>query len=330
MTTKIEATTDAPTLASNAALERRVRKMEKEHDVLKMKEEELQSKITTGLAEGRDVTALTTQRRDVREQRDDLLEALPIVRQKLTDDRYAVALDEAKQRHTGIKRAYGSLVSQLDKDEAAVVEACRVVRDAIVTVNARYTTLMKLPGEADALSDRFGLLLPALPPVIAPDRRDVVAAVIRLQDVAFVRNGRTRPRTEKDETGMVERRTYAEVAGTDAYTIIASVGPKDFPALTDRQRTIVASRERQDKAFAREMAEATYEIEGRERALDGIAYEELVTALLGEPECTLTRDQLRQKSLEQLRALAREIQKQAQAAQRRQAAEHLQQAADTT
>ena len=81
--------------------------------------------------------------------------------------------------------------------------------------------------------------------VVAPAvRADVVAAYGELRVLWLPeRTDAFRPQVEQDPTGLVARRTYAEIAGTPGYATIMDAGLQPFPALTERQRAIVAQRE---------------------------------------------------------------------------------------
>ena len=73
--------------------------------------------------------------------------------------------------------------------------------------------------------------------------------VVKFLDTAYIS-----PATEKDETGLRQRRNYREIANTPAGEIIeAAGGPKDWPPLTREQEAIIAGRE-QDAQEEREFA----------------------------------------------------------------------------
>jgi len=155
---------------------------------------------------------------------------------------------EAEARLTAIRRAHGSLLDQYEHDVARLQEGAAVYVDVGSRVRERVERLRKLGAEQNALLDRFpGLCAPPLPTVTPPGRHEgVTAAVIAVDGVAFRDHLHVTPAVEDDAHKIRRRRTYGEINGTPAYEIIAAAGgPKPWPELSERQRQIIAERERQ-------------------------------------------------------------------------------------
>lgn len=131
-------------------------------------------------------------------------------------------VDAARERLVGVKRAFGSLAAQLQTEWARETQ-----RDFEKCV-AICRKLAVLRGEADALADRFGLPAPEL----------VVPGV--LDGALGTAWARPRRQVERCEHDLRERRTYYEVAGSEAYAIILRAGRKPWRALTDREQEYVA------------------------------------------------------------------------------------------
>jgi len=152
----------------------------------------------------------------------------------------------AERRRIGIRRGAGSLAVELDRDAERFVAAVAGVVAAGKTFDERFQKYEALRVEDAALADRFGLGdADGVPSVVAPAvRADVVAAYDQLRGLWLAeRTDAFWPQVEQDPTGLVARRTYAEIAGTPGYATIMDAGLRDFPPLTERQREIVAERE---------------------------------------------------------------------------------------
>lgn len=197
------------------------------------------------------------------------------IEQELAGAREAQAKKAAQSRLLGIRRAYGSVAASLDGDEQRLREAVAAVAEAVEKMNGRFHQLMKLKTEAAALGDRFGLAVPALPQVTPPALRDVAVAPV----VKLVGHVHARPKVERCEHGLRERRTYDEVKGTEAHTIIAEVGPKPWPDLTDQQERIVQQRAREEAETRRQLARMGGAIQGTQTALTAIPGGSGVTGL---------------------------------------------------
>jgi hypothetical protein len=199
-----------------------------------------------------------------------LRKAIAELEQHLATDREAAGQAAAQKRMIGIARAHGSVRQELDDDDAKVREAAVAYKEAADRVNARYRGLEMLRAEANALADRFGVAAPTFPPVVIPAMREGCAAAVMEVQVKFLDHAHVSPATEKDEHGLRSRRNFAEIAATPGGQIIATVGPKPWPELTDKQREIIAGQERQQ---AQEVAElrrfATEANRGLQRSVVG-------------------------------------------------------------
>lgn len=159
------------------------------------------------------------------------------IEQQLVDDREAAGVAAGRERLVGISRAYGSLAELVEQDEERVRQAHEVLCDAIGRLNDRCMKCGQLRAEAQALSDRFGIVAPPFSPVPVPAQRGLNLAL-----PVLLGHHRVRPATEQDETKLRVRRTYTEVAGSLGYTIIDGAGLKPWPSLTPRQQELLAGR----------------------------------------------------------------------------------------
>ncbi|MEX2179339.1 MAG: hypothetical protein WD801_11545 [Gemmatimonadaceae bacterium] len=188
---------------------------------------------------------------------------LAAIEQQMSERQEDEARERAKQRLLGIRRAIGSVVASLEEDEARVRAAKAALEDAIRRFNDRFGQVNGLKAEAEALCHRFQLPTPALPKVTAPALRGLETA----PSVELVAHVRTRPRVEQCEHGLRERRTYAEVRGTEGHTIITAAGLRPFPELTERQQRGIAHREREQAETNRQHERMAQHVEEAKRAL---------------------------------------------------------------
>jgi EAL domain-containing protein (putative c-di-GMP-specific phosphodiesterase class I) len=165
-------------------------------------------------------------------------------------EREATGQQAATARLLRIKRAIGSVVSELDEDERRLDE---LLAEAITRLNDRYDQATKLRAEALALSDRFDLPTPTLPDVVSPARRAIAVEVARALNKLRADAG-TWQANEQCEHKMRTRRTYAEADGTPGAEIIAAAGLKPFPELREDQREALASKEREREEMRRQFA----------------------------------------------------------------------------
>lgn len=180
--------------------------------------------------------------------RDALLELIPELEKESAAELEVAAKAKAEARMLGVSRAYGSLASELQEDEARVREKLDEARAVVAALNTRYAKLQMLTAEAAALADRFAIERPALRAVTSPyDRK------LDYRLPSPTRGSMPSPRLERCEHGLRQRRSYAEVAGTPAYDIIAEAGLKPYPPLSDRERHTVAARERERDEERRQM-----------------------------------------------------------------------------
>ncbi|MGH7604187.1 MAG: hypothetical protein ACRENK_09355 [Gemmatimonadaceae bacterium] len=179
--------------------------------------------------------------------------------QEAARDGEADARKAAEARLLGIKKAYGSLLSELDEDEKRIAE---FIAAEIPRFNNRYTKIAALRAEALALSDRFELDKPTLDRAVPPSRRQIATTLVLLQRGLLDHANERRP-LEECEHQMRSRRTYTEAAPSEGYDIITSVGLKPFPELTERQQAVVVKRKRDDADFRQQLAlSATVPSEG--------------------------------------------------------------------
>lgn len=186
--------------------------------------------------------------------------------EQLSEAREAQCRKDADARLLGIRRAYGSVATSIDGDEKRVREKVAELTDSVRRLNERYTHAMTLSAEAAALCDRFGLAMPALPPIVAPAQRDLDCT----PEVGLLRSAQHRPVVEHCEHGVRERRTYEEVCGTEGYRIIEAAGRAPWPALTEQQQRFVAERAREQVETQRQFRGMGQTIEAVMCALDAV------------------------------------------------------------
>jgi hypothetical protein len=170
------------------------------------------------------------------------------------------ALQRAKERVTAVSRAVGSVVASTVEDRERVLEAARAFMDAVTRLNERFVQYQGLLAEDAALRDRFGIAGAKIPRVTSPNETASVIAAARLVEaVTYATDRISRPQTEKDAHKLRERRTYGEIGGTQAYTIIQSAGLKPWPQLSERQQEIVTALGTEKEANSEFLAELKVE-----------------------------------------------------------------------
>jgi len=163
----------------------------------------------------------------------------------------------------GIRRAWGSHVAQL-KAAIALLDADPSERDPEVLklfgplgqseltlvghAVAAFQALAVLKAEAGALAARFDLPAPDLPlhllGLLLGDA--YLRLSTRLTSAAQRAPAREEvPRYEEDEFEIRRRRSYQEVAGTEAFAIIMAAGLAPWPPLTESQQKAAVARRAQ-------------------------------------------------------------------------------------
>ena len=126
--------------------------------------------------------------------------------------------------------------------------AAATYRKAVEALHDRYAKVALYVAEAAALCDRFAVEQPTLPEVVSPAFRSAcMEAAEIVVAVGFVEQARPVDHEEEDADtfGISRRRNYIEIQGTEGFAIIAKAGLKPFAPLTERQRQLVAERERE-------------------------------------------------------------------------------------
>ena len=136
-------------------------------------------------------------------------------------ERDAAALkSEAKRRLLGIAQAHGSLAGELEEDDVRALVAAREYADAMRTLDARFQKLSLLRHEARALAEAFGLEVPDLSTVVLPGHREALREALQIVGSVPVRD--TGYVHEERDFGT-KRRTYAELADTKGYKLLAAL-----------------------------------------------------------------------------------------------------------
>lgn len=184
-----------------------------------------------------------------------MVDAIALLRDQIKHRRGVVAVEEAKKRQTGIAKAYGRLQHDLTNDEAAAAAASIDYRQKVDRVNGRFRALSLLKAEAEALADRLGVPAPRFAPVVVPALREAcVQSALVVGGATFLEHGHIAKATEKCEHDLRTRRTYREVSGTPTAAIVETAGLRPWPALTETQEAILASRKAEAEQEARESA----------------------------------------------------------------------------
>ena len=240
-----------PTLKDVEALEFRLGDLELDADREEEREQDLSKQIAeihTGGGNKKDLPGLSQQRREVREQRADMLEAAATLRTQVAQDLEVASVVAAAVRVKDIRRAFGSLRRVLEADELAVGKAAVEYKATAERVNERFATLAALRAESEALYDRFPTVPPGprFPPITAPSRREpVIQASLVASSVKFLGHVHIAKETEKCPHSIRSRRTYRELgAATLGAAIIKAAGLGDWPALTAAQEAILAGQKR--------------------------------------------------------------------------------------
>jgi hypothetical protein len=180
---------------------------------------------------------------------------LRMVESEIAEQREREARDEAERRMVGISRAYGSLANELTEDESRIRTAARAYVDAVGTVDARFQKLITLRAERDALVARFQIAGPELAVIEPPGRRLVFDLPMPIEHFRS-----PRPHVETNEAGQ-RRRSFEEIRGTEAFTIIARAGLEEWPELTPKQVAALAARRRQADGERAEIERYAGEVE---------------------------------------------------------------------
>lgn len=252
MTTTVET---EPTLEDVGLMEARLVDLEVQADELEEREQQLTKQIaeihTGGTGSKKDLPNLTQQRREARDGRVDVVDAIALLRDQIKHRRGVVAVEEAKKRQTGIAKAHGRLQHDLTNDEAAVEAASIDYRQKVDRVNERFHALSLLKAEAEALADRLGVPAPRFAPVTVPALREAcMQAALVVGNATFLDHGHIAKATERCEHALRTRRTYREVSGTPTAAIIRTAGSQPWPPLTTAQQEVIASRKRDAEAEA--------------------------------------------------------------------------------
>lgn len=259
MATKTETTTE-PTLEDVGVMESRLANLEEEADEFAARDEALSQQIAdahAGVRTKEDLTSLTQQRREARDGKCDVLEAVTALQRRITADRELASTAAAAKRLKEINKAYGGLRKVLENDEEAAQAAAKEYEAKAVRVNERFLTLAMLRAEAEALGNRFPDVPggPRFPSITVPALRPVCIEAARVvHGVAFRDHGHIAKPMQKCEHQLRSRRSYREVAGTPGAAIIEVAGLSPWPALTDAQRATVAGHERDVEEEARDAA----------------------------------------------------------------------------
>lgn len=170
---------------------------------------------------------------------------------QIAAEREAAAVETAKDRQKGLRRAHGSkrdqrerLLKQLAEQAAALAQTCGQLAGV-------EGDLAGYEREDAALSDRFGVspsTFPKLPaPGVAPEAIEAARVTRRALDSLPEHRAPEPLGKELCEHKVRERRNYEEIAATEGHGIIQAAGLKPFAPLTEVQQRILAAREREQR-----------------------------------------------------------------------------------
>jgi hypothetical protein len=125
--------------------------------------------------------------------------------------------------------------------------------DEITTIDQRKAVLVTESKEINRRLDLLRICQRALEFVVPPARREIATTLVLLQRSLLDHANSWPAPVEQCEHQMRERRSYAEIQGTEGYDIITSVGLKPFPELTERQQAVVAQRKREAEDFRQQL-----------------------------------------------------------------------------
>jgi len=249
-----------PTLADVGVLETKAADLGVRADELGEREQQITKQIADIHATGsggdkKQLSSLTRERREGREERADLLEAAEVLRAQVVRDRKAASRTAAAQRLAEIPKAYTTLVRQYEAGISQLSDAAAEYVEASVTLHQTFGALAKMRAERAALADRFeGVATPNLPPspIVAPAQHGGVRLAVKTVAINFADHAHIAMATEKDEHGLRSRRSYREAADSPGYDIIKTVGLPPWPKLTTAQAAIRDGRRRDAEAERRD------------------------------------------------------------------------------
>lgn len=169
---------------------------------------------------------------------DSLNEIIPELEREVAGLVEAKGRKAAEERLLGIKRAAGSVRTELSEDNKRIRALEKEIGEANATRTSRARKYETLQAEASALSDRYDLPVLKLETLAEPPTIEVPAPW---------RHHVIRPSFEQCEHGLRQRRDYTEIGGTPGYGIITTAGLKTFRALTERERSVLEVREDERK-----------------------------------------------------------------------------------
>ncbi len=181
---------------------------------------------------------------------DALKELIPLLETEAAGLLEAKGRKDAEDRLLGIKRAAGSVRSELKEDDKRVSELETELHEANAKRTARARKYESLQAETNALADRFDLpllkleIVPEPPPIKAPTPWEYRSV---------------RPSFEACEHNLRQRRDYAEISGSDGYRIVSAAGLRAFRPLTERESEVLEDRAEErklDPVLAQAVAEA--------------------------------------------------------------------------
>lgn len=162
----------------------------------------------------------------------------------------AAARKEAEDRQLGIRRAAGSIRTEVSEDDQRI----RALEKEIGEVNAKRTVRVRkyesYQAEANSLSDRFGL-----PPL----KLETLAEPPAIEVPASWRHHIVRPSFEETKDGTRRtRRDYAEIRASAGFAIIMRAGLRPFRELTEEEKEFLDREDKRqpDPIFAQAAIEA--------------------------------------------------------------------------
>lgn len=179
------------------------------------------------------------------------------VEAEIAETREREAREAAEKRRVGIVRGHPSKCDAYEADVAKLLQKAEEFAAQAEKVKGRFSEVKDMEYEQAAGVHRFGLTASRLRQITAPALHPKVQEAQVMIGRAFgalPEHGHRPVAWEHDEHRLRKIRNYREIDGTDMHRIIQQAGLKPWPELTDRQREIIADRERQKAADAKTAA----------------------------------------------------------------------------
>lgn len=166
----------------------RLEELREELEKARARDERMSEEIAEKMAAGEEVNGLKEDRREVQELIEDLESALPLIEERIRDQKATELHDRAAERIRQIKKQVGGIAGELPRRAERAEERAEKLADTLhwlAHANLRRSLLKK---EAEALADRFDLEVPPLKSFDRDPMDSVVKARRRVKSVSAPRD----------------------------------------------------------------------------------------------------------------------------------------------